>query len=216
MYVRGEGKAPCHDAAVSARSLSGATVVRQRGSVLLGACAILACAIVLVSSLDGLSLGLVGGLLLAAAASYVVLVRPSLAVGIDGLAVNNPLRRVRVPWPRVEGCRDRWNLQIDVGERLVTVWAISSHRDRPAGGGPFGAGGRASRAFPELEAPRPDRTTAGSVGRQVEAARREWAELVAGGEVVADEGAPVVARWDVLDALLLVVPVAVCLLALAG
>lgn len=190
-----------------------ATVVRQRGSVLLGVCAILTCAIVLLGSLEGLSLGVVAVLGLAATTSFVVLVRPSVALGVDGVALNNPLRRVLVPWPRVQGCRDRWNLQIDVGERLITAWAISAHRDRPAGAGPM-RGGRGLRGFPALEGPPIERTTAGSVASQVRAGRAEWAALVAAGELTPDADAPVSARWDLLDAALLGVPAALAVVAL--
>ncbi|MEI2766770.1 MAG: hypothetical protein V9F82_13995 [Dermatophilaceae bacterium] len=190
-----------------------ATVVRQRGSVALGVCAILTCVVVLLGSLEGLSLGVAAALGLTASASFVLLVRPSVALGVDGVALNNPLRRVLVPWPRVQGCRDRWNLQIDVGERLITAWAISAHRARPVGVGPMRGGG-VLRGFPELEGPPAERTTAGSVARQVRAGHAEWAALVAAGELTPDADQPVSARWDLLDAVLLGVPAAMAVVAL--
>ncbi|MEI2730584.1 MAG: hypothetical protein V9G08_00970 [Dermatophilaceae bacterium] len=186
-----------------------ATVVRQRGSVLLGVCAILACATALIASWGSLRLGVASGVVGVATLSFVLLVRPSLVIHAGGVIVNNPARRVSIPWSRVEDCWDRWNLQIYDGRSVVTVWAISSHRDRRTQGtvtGPFG--GRGGKGFPELEGPRPERTTASSVARTVEAARDRWAQRVADGQVLAPAEAAVVRRWDYLDLALVLAPIA--------
>ena len=182
---------------------------RQRGSVVLGAVCMLACVGMFIGSLSQTNLAFAGLMALATCWSFVLLVRPSLQLSVAGVHINNPLRRTTIPWPLVEDCLSRWNLQVYAGEQVVTAWAISSSIQRPKrlgyAGSVFGRGLNPA----DLAGPAPQAVSAAAVARLIQEGREEWQQEVAAGMLVDDAHAQVVREWDWLDAVLLVAPIVV-------
>ena len=180
---------------------------RQRGSVVLGAVCMVACMGMFLGSLSDTNVIFAGSMFLATSWAFVLLVRPSLQLSVVGVHVNNPLRRTTIPWPHVDDCLARWNLQVYAGDQVVTAWAISSSIERPkrrssSSGGLFGRGLRP----PGPTSPAPKAVTAPGMARLIEEGRAQWREEVAAGMLV-DEGHAVVRSWSWLDAVLLVAPI---------
>jgi hypothetical protein len=191
--------------------------LRQRGSVVLGVIAMTCCAGLLVISLlnPPLHLSFVGVMLLGIAIGWVLFVRPNVALSLAGVHLGNPLRRTTIPWALVEDVSARWNLEVYAGGRAYSVWAISSHIERPrGGGGAFGIGSALGQRLAEDAAsgPRPERgVTAFSAAELIEAAREEWQEAAASGEIAGVDRPEVAQAWDVPDVLALLVPAALIL-----
>jgi hypothetical protein len=185
--------------------------LRQRGSVAMGIIAmVLSGGMAVLSVVSGQgSLLFVGAMLLMCAASWLLFVRPDVVITMAGVELNNPLRRTRIPWSKVDDVAARWNLEVWSGDRSYAAWAIASHIERPRTGGMFAMGRLGSQsARDEQEAPRPSGgATVGSASRLIEDARGEYAELVAQGDSAAVPGEGELTRtWQPLDLALLGVP----------
>ena len=201
--------APTSPSTVALRTL------RQRGSVALGIVTTVLCVGIVVTSVVTRSFSLIfdGFMLLAAAVGWVLFTRPSLAVSLAGVHVNNPIRRTVVPWARVEDVATRWNLEVytDTGASYA-AWAISSHIQRPRGAGVLGFGGAGQRFMAESAASagqsRPsDGATVRSAAQSVELARDEWAEMVADWRPEVSAEGQVTHTWDPTDLALLGIPI---------
>lgn len=185
--------------------------LRQRGSVAMGWFTVALFGAMAVISLVGgePSLVLVGSMLFAAAAGYVLFVRPEVALTLDGVDVRNPLRDTHIPWSALEDVSARWNLQVYSGGKSYAAWAIASHIERPRGGsGLFGLGRLGSQAAGDAgSAPAPSGgATVGSGCQLIEETHEEWAELVAAGHPNGRVGGTLTRTWDWLDIALLGVP----------
>lgn len=184
---------------------------RQRGPMVLGWVCMAGCVGMLALSVSDPDLAFSGLLLLGVTGAYVLLVRPSVQVSVAGVHVNNPMRRTTIPWPLVQDCLARWNLQLYAGEQLVTSWAISSQIERPRSQGlqVFGLFG-SSRLDP---APGPPtvHVSAPHVARMITEAREEWDEAIADGTLVHDGSSALVRAWAPLDFALLALPVVMIL-----
>lgn len=186
--------------------------LRQRGSVALGIIASVLCVGIVVTSVATRSFTPIfdGFMLLGAACGWVLFTRPSLAVSLAGVHVNNPIRRTVVPWARVEDVSTRWNLEVytDTG-RSYAAWAISSHIQRPRGAGMlgFGAAGQQAMADSASQARPSDGATVRSAAQSVELARDEWSEMVADGRPDVSAAGRVTHTWDLADIALLGLPI---------
>ena len=194
-------------------------VLRPRGSVFLGIVAIVAASVMLAFS-GGAGLAFIGAMALLATCSFVLLVRPHVRVSIEGAAVHNPFRRTFVPWRVLEDAGSRWNLELYAAERTIRVWAISNPMIRPRVGMSLGFGGigaprapgdAAASADPFAKAKaegalRHGATSAPAAARLIEAAREDWLEAVDEGIVAEPANPRIVARWDLWDIALVVVP----------
>lgn len=186
--------------------------LRQRGSVAMGIIAmVLSAGMAALSVFSGQpSLVFLGCMLLVAAGSWLLFVRPALVITMAGVELRNPFRHTSIPWSKVEDVSPRWNLEVWSGDRSYAAWAIASHIERPQRGGLLSMGRLGSRAArDEAAAPKPtDGATVGSASRLIEDAMGEYAELVADGDSVAATGHGVLTReWQWLDVVLVVVPV---------
>ncbi len=195
--------------------------LRQRGSVALGITATVLCVGIVITSVATrtFSAGFDGFMLLGAACGWVLFTRPSLAVSLAGVHVNNPIRRTVVPWARVDDVATRWNLEVytDTGTSYA-AWAISSHIQRPRGAGILGFSAVGQRAVADTanQSPPSDGATVRSAARSVELARDEWTEMVADGrpEVAAD--GQVTHSWDLADMALLGIPILLIVVGFLG
>ncbi len=183
--------------------------LRQRGSMALGIVATVLCLGFVVAALlsGGVSLVFLGVMLLGAAVGWVLFTRPSVVLTIEGVHLNNPLRRTTVPWSRVQDVSARWNLEVYANDRAYPAWAIASHIERPHGAGLLGMGALGRRADLEAGPPPPKGTTVGSAARLIEDAKEEWSELAAAGRPEALSGGTVTRSWQPLDIAALAVPV---------
>ncbi len=153
------------------------------------------------------------------AVAWSVFFRPAVLIDIDGVLIRNVLRDIRIPWTRLTAVNTRWNLSVSVGDKSYTAWALSSQPERPkrSPGGMFrmpvpgrlegvaaadaassGRAGTRSEAFPKV--------TAQSVARFIRAAKEEYDEAVAQGELPATDGATVSITWVPLAIAALLVP----------
>lgn len=186
--------------------------LRQRGSIVIGVVATVLCVGLVVTSITTRTFSLVfdGFMLLGAACGWVLFARPSLALSLRGVHLNNPIRRTVVPWKLVDDLGTRWNLEIytDTGSRY-TAWAISTHVQRPLGTGLMGLTGAGQKAAEDSQgqARLPRGTTVGSAARSVDVARDEWSEMVADRRPEVSADGVVTRTWEPLDIALLGIPI---------
>lgn len=210
VYVGGYDAHPCENGPVPqwSTSTSSAEVLRslrQRGSAFLGwLTVVLFVGMAVLTLMAGeLSLIFLGSMLLAAAAGWVLLARPRVAITLDGVDLDNPFRRTHLPWARIDDVSARWNLEIWSGDKVYKAWAIASHIDRPKrqGGGMLGYGSASELADQaEVAAPRPtEKTTVVGVSSMIETALEEWREMVSTDHPNARLGGEVRQRWDWAD-----------------
>jgi len=183
--------------------------LRQRGSMALGIVATVLCLgfVVAVLFSGGVTLVFLGFMLLGAAVGWVLFTRPSVILTIEGVHLNNPMRRTVVPWSQVQDVSARWNLEVYAGDRAYPAWAIASHIERPHGQGLLGMGALGRRAEVEAGPPPPKGTTVGSAARLIEDAKEEWTGLAAAGRPEAVTGGTVTRTWQPLDIAAMVAPV---------
>ena len=198
-------------------------VIRPRGSVFLGAMAILA-AVVLLFGSGGTGLSWIAGMALLGTLSFVLMVRPHVRISIEGVSVHNPFRRTFVPWRLLEDVGARWNLELYAADRTVRVWAISNPMIRPKVGVSLGFGGIGAPRAPGREAALGSAGSSGAAGgagaagdrlgpasaprvaRLVEAAKADWVDAVDEGIVAEPLSPRIIDRWDFWDLGLAVVP----------
>lgn len=150
-----------------------------------------------------------------------VFVRPAVLLDDEGVTVRNVVRDVHIPWVRVTDVEFRWNLRVFVGDRGYTAWAISSQAERPKGvsGGIFGSflPGRLDRyasSDAQLSTPAA-KVTASMVARSIEAAKQDFEEAVAQGELPVEPDARVrITLVPLVFAILLLPAIAVVALSL--
>lgn len=193
--------------------------LRQRGSVAMGWIALaISGGMAVVSLVSGQpSLVFIGCMLLVAAVSWVLFVRPSVVLTMVGVELNNPVRRTHIPWSLVDDVAARWNLEVWSGDKAYAAWAIASHIERPAGRSSGFAFGRlgAYAAADAAAAPKPSPgATVGSASRLIEAAKGEWSELVAEGDSAVVTDGELTREWDWLDVACLAVPALLLVLGL--
>ncbi len=183
--------------------------LRQRGSMVLGVIATVLCLGFVLAALlsGGVSLVFLGFMLLGAAVGWVLFTRPSVVITLEGVHLNNPLRRTMVPWSQLQDVSARWNLEVYANDRAYPAWAIASHIERPASQGLLGMGSLGRRAELEAGPPPPKGTTVGGAARLIEDAKEEWSELAAEGRPEAVMGGAVTRTWQPLDIAALLVPV---------
>jgi hypothetical protein len=193
-------------------------VLRQRGTVALGLVAVVILVVLVGLAVAGDELRFGSGLALAAAAAHVTLVRPSVGLSLDGVHLNNPLRRTMVPWGLLQDAAARWSLEVYAADRAYPAWAVSTRIDRPKAVGPMGVGGvRLPRADPlppagTLESGRcGGAVTAPAAAAFILDAKAEWDQAVADGTIPAAPDAVVTRRWDLPDIALLATPALVLL-----
>jgi hypothetical protein len=184
---------------------------RQRGSVALGGVCMAACLGMLALSVTAPDLLFSGFMLFGVTVPFVLLVRPSLQVSVAGVHVNNPLRRTIIPWPLVQECLARWNLQVYAGDQLVTAWAISSHVDRPRSSGLQILGMFGRSRLDMSESTPAESVSAPRMARLITEAREEWDEAIADGSLVPDGPGTIVRTWQPVDFALLALPLVVVL-----
>ncbi|HEX2704398.1 MAG TPA: PH domain-containing protein, partial [Candidatus Lustribacter sp.] len=111
-------------------------VLRQRGSVLAGWLGMLVLGGVLVGLLVSgslwSSLGLTVLLVLLLGLTWVLVLRPAVAIEPRGVVLHNPFRRTYLPWEVIEGTGSRWMLEVHTAQRRYASWAISSSLTRPS------------------------------------------------------------------------------------
>ena len=158
--------------------------------------------------------------LFALALVWSVFVRPAVLLDDGGVTVRNLVRDVHIPWVELTDVESRWNLKVFAGDRGYTAWAISSQVQRPRriSGGNFGSSpGRpgaatAADARPSTSAPK---VTAAMVARSIEAAKQEYDEAVARGELPEAPDVRVRVTWVPLVVAIVLVPaIAVAVLSL--
>lgn len=187
--------------------------LRQRGSAFLGWLAVVAFGgMALLSIVSGeTSPVFLGALVLAATGSWVLLARPRVTITIEGVDLENPIRRTHLPWARIDDVSPRWNLEVWSGEKVYRAWAIASHIDRPKRGSMSSFGGPDAEEL--KNAPRPtEKATVVASARLIEDAKEEWNEMVASGHPEARLGGQVTQRWDWADIVALSIPTLVILL----
>jgi hypothetical protein len=190
--------------------------LRSRGSMTLGIVAMALGGLMAVLSVFSgePSLLLIGGMLLLVAVGWVLFIRPSVVLTVVGVELNNPFRRVSIPWSHVEDVSPRWNLEIWSGGKTFSAWAIASHIERPRRHGVPGFG-RLDLASSEAAGPRPSEgATVGSASRLIETAMGEYAELLAEGDSAAVTGREITREWNWLDVACFALPVLVTLVGL--
>ncbi|MDQ2758769.1 MAG: PH domain-containing protein [Actinomycetota bacterium] len=191
--------------------------LRQRGSIALGAIAMLCGFGLALWSLAGgePSLVFIGIMLLVGSGGWVFFVRPALVISMHGVHVHNPLRRTVVPWAQVVDVGTRWNLEIYHGERRTAAWAIASHVERPRGSGLLSiVNGRLGGA--DSGPPPPKGVTVQSAAQSVELARQEWTEMVVDRRPEVSAEGEVERSWDWVDVAALGVPLLVVVASLLG
>jgi hypothetical protein len=147
----------------------------------------------------GVSLVFLGFMLLGAAVGWVLFTRPSVVITLQGVHLNNPVRRTVVPWCQLQDVSARWNLEVYANDRAYPAWAIASHIERPASPGLLGMGSLGRRAQLDAGPPPAHGTTVGSAARLIEDAKDEWTELAAEGRPEAVTGDTVTRTWQPLD-----------------
>lgn len=117
--------------------------------------------------------------LLVAWTVYVLMYAPALSIDAEGATVQNLLRRIRVPWGRVEAVEMRWQIvvQIDDGTKVTAL------------GGPVG--GRPARRR-KNDTTNDDRGSMSSASRDLDQIRDTWREATQRGAT----GGSVVRSWD--------------------
>ena len=158
--------------------------------------------------------------ILGLAVAWSVFVRPAVLLDAGGVTIRNIVQDVHIPWTRLTGVTSRWNLKILAGERGYNAWAISAQVDRPtrasAGmsrvslpgrlNGVASAGARASTTV--------GKATVESVAVVIKAAKQEYDESVARGQLPASPDAVVRITWVPLVMAVLLLP-AVAVVALS-
>ena len=200
-------------------------VFRQRSSVWLAAMSGVAGLLLLLSLVRNWAsyprASFVAWVLFALAVAWAVFVRPAVVLDDQGVTLRNIVRDVHIPWTRLSGVTSRWNLKVLVGDQGYNAWAISSQAERPK---PASAGmfrlplpGRlhavaSDDARPSATVPK---ATAQSVALLIKAAKQEYDESVAQGELPAAPDAKVRITWvPVVIAVLLLPAVLVVVLSL--
>jgi hypothetical protein len=151
------------------------------------------------------------------AVAWAVFVRPAVLLEPGGVTLRNLVRDVHVPWAVLSDVRVRWNLQVFAGERGYTAWAISSQVERPAGapGGMFAIAlpARLGRQASEQVVPSSaaSKVTASKVAEAIEAAKQEYDEAVAQGQLPAVLDGRVRITWVPLVLAVLLLPAVVVL-----
>lgn len=179
-----------------------ATTLRQRGTVVLGWLLTVCCLVMLVLTArdGGLDLVGAGSLLFGAGFGWCVLARPSVRLDDVGVHVHNPLRQTTIPWPLLTDCTTRWNLRVYSGDVGVGAWAIPARTNRPRPVGNVVPGGLLGRRLEQDTKNDPAPTASISAQQAADLIERERETRLAGS---LGRGAPVVRRWDPLDAALL-------------
>jgi hypothetical protein len=199
-------------------------VYRQRSSLALAA----ACAVTGVLLLLSLAWDwgayprplFVAWVALGLAVVWAMFVRPAILLDVGGVTLRNVVRDVHIPWTLLTSATSRWNVKVMVGDQGYTAWAISSEVERPRGvsGGMFRmpiAGRLHKVANEDAHGSRTDvKVTAQTVVRSIRAAKEEYDEAVADGQLPAAPDATVRVTWVPLVMLVLLVP-AVAVLALS-
>ena len=110
------------------------TAIRQTFNVVIGWFGVAIGIVLVVSGLMARSphtMAFVGFAL--AAASFCVMVRPSIRFGADDVVVSNVVREVTLPWPGISHATSKGSLVIhDNDGHKTTVWAIGSQKARGA------------------------------------------------------------------------------------
>jgi len=146
------------------------------------------------------------------AVAWSVFVRPAVLLDIDGVLIRNVLRDIHIPWNRLTGVSSRWNLSVSAGDKSYSAWALSAQPERPkrAPGGMFRlptpgrlegvstADARSRSVVPKV--------TAQTVARSVRAAKEEYDDAVARGQLPATSEVPVRVTWMPLVIVVLLVP----------
>ncbi|HRW19684.1 MAG TPA: PH domain-containing protein [Dermatophilaceae bacterium] len=172
--------------------------LRSRGSVLLGWAGAVPLVLLVLFSWDS-SVLLRSVLLLVAALSWVLLVRPFVRIDVTGVTVGNPFRQVQLPWRLIEDTYHRWNLEIYAAGRTVSAWAISAHIERPKGVGMFGLGGLAKSPDRDAADRPTGAMTAYRAAQLVESVREEWLEAVREGELSEPADPRITTAWQPLE-----------------
>jgi hypothetical protein len=63
------------------------------------------------------------GVVLIAFGAWLLFWAPAVTVGDDAVIVDNPLRRVTIPWPAIERIDTRWSLRLYTRGGSVTAWS---------------------------------------------------------------------------------------------
>ncbi len=192
--------------------------LRQRGAVGMGVIAIvLGVMMAFLSAISGEpSAVLIGFMFLLAGGGWVLFVRPSVVITMLGVELNNPFRRTRIPWSKVEDVAARWNLEVYAEGRDYPAWAVASHIERPQSQGMLGFGRLGTQARKDSgDAPAPSRgATVGSASRMIETAKDEWTELVAAGDSAVVREGEVTRVWQWLDVACIAAPIVIVVLGL--
>jgi hypothetical protein len=198
-------------------------VYRQRSSVGLAAgCGVLGVLLLLSLARDWASYPrplFVAWVVFGLAVAWALFVRPAILIDVGGVTLRNVVRDVHIPWTLLTGATSRWNVKVMVGDQGYTAWAVSSETERPKGG----SGGMFRMPIPgklhrvanaDNEASRTAaKVTAQAVVRSIRAAKQEYDEAVAAGELPAAPDGTVRVTWVPLAMLVLLLP-AVAVLAL--
>src|SRR5664280_1053530 len=131
--------------------------------------------------------------ILGLAVAWSVFVRPAVLLDAGGVTIRNIVQDVHIPWTRLTGVRSRWNLKILVGERGYNAWAVSAQVDRPT---------RASAGMSTTLR----KATAESVAVVIKAAKQEYDESVARGQIPVSPDAVVRITWVPLVMAVLLLP----------
>jgi len=197
--------------------------IRQRSPLALAAACGLTGLVLLVSSAwqwaDNPQPLFVAWVVFGLAVVWALFARPSVLLDGAGVTFCNVFRDVHIPWSTVTDVEIRWNLRVFVGDRAYTSWAISSQVERPKGasGGMFTMLSGRLGSFASAEASSstpPPKVTASMVAGSIERARDDYAEAVAGGELVAAPDGEVSITWVPLSLAVVLVP-AVAVVALS-
>jgi hypothetical protein len=196
-------------------------VYRQRSSLVLAAgCAVTGVLLLLSLARDWGAYPrplFVAWVVLGLAVAWAVFVRPAILVDVGGVTLRNVVRDVHIPWTLLTGATSRWNVKVMAGDQGYTAWAVSSEVERPKGvsGGMFRMpmpGRLHSVANEDAKLSRTDgKVTAQTVVRSIRAAKEEYDEAVAEGELPAAPDASVRVTWVPLVLLVLLVPAVVVL-----
>jgi len=146
------------------------------------------------------------------AVAWSVFVRPAVLLDTDGVLIRNILRDIHIPWNRLTGVSSRWNLSVSAGDKSYTAWALSAQPERPrrAPGRMFRMpmpgqleGVSTADARPPSAVPK---VTAQTVARSIRAAKEEFDDAVAQGQLPSASEVPVRVTWMLLAIVVLLVP----------
>jgi hypothetical protein len=196
-------------------------VYRQRSSLALAAgCAVTGVLLLLSLARDWGAYPrplFVAWVVLGLAVTWAVFVRPAILLDVGGVTLRNVLRDVHIPWTLLTGATSRWNVKVMVGHQAYTAWAISSEAERPKGvsAGMFrlpmhGRLHRVANEDAQLSSTAA-KVTAQTVVRSIRAAKQEYDQAVAEGELPAVPEGTVRVTWVPLVMLVLLVPAVVVL-----